>query len=187
MPLPTVIPILFCSPSTLNRICKYGGEPEYWVEVRESGEKGQEKEEKKERKEVAEDNPMWYGITLHANMSTPSHSTMGLQLEYTRVLYYVDPYALQIWFIIYMLQICLTKSPLAQVPASNVRTQALIQLAMSERITWRRCETGQGLLLVRIAHKALRLFQIVYVLASWLMAIFPHYGKAKLKFLSSNM
>lgn len=39
----------------LNRTCKYGGEPEYWVETREVGEKGQEKEEKKERKEVIED------------------------------------------------------------------------------------------------------------------------------------
>lgn len=58
IPLPTVLPILLCSLSTLNRTCKYGGEPEYWVETREVGEKGLEKEEKKERKEVVEDSPM---------------------------------------------------------------------------------------------------------------------------------
>lgn len=39
----------------LRRNCKYGGEPEYWVEVRETGEKGQERETKKQRKEVSED------------------------------------------------------------------------------------------------------------------------------------
>ena len=41
--------------SVAGRNCKYSGEPEYWVEVRESGEKGQEKETKKQRKEVSQD------------------------------------------------------------------------------------------------------------------------------------
>lgn len=54
IPLPNVIPILFLT-LNLTRTCKYGGEPEYWVEVREVGEKGNEKEEKKERREVVED------------------------------------------------------------------------------------------------------------------------------------
>lgn len=35
--------------------CKYSGEEEYWVEVRETGERGQEREQKKQRKEIAED------------------------------------------------------------------------------------------------------------------------------------
>jgi hypothetical protein len=41
--------------SVAGRNCKYSGEPEYWVEVRESGEKGQEKETKKQRKEISQD------------------------------------------------------------------------------------------------------------------------------------
>ncbi|CAL1131538.1 unnamed protein product [Cladocopium goreaui] len=39
----------------LVRNCKYGGEPEYWVEVRETGEKGQEREQKKRRIEITKD------------------------------------------------------------------------------------------------------------------------------------
>ena len=39
----------------LGRDCKYGGEQEYWVEVRETGEKGQELEHKKARKEITEE------------------------------------------------------------------------------------------------------------------------------------
>lgn len=41
--------------SVAGRNCKYSGEPEYWVEVRESGEKGQEKETTKQRKEISQD------------------------------------------------------------------------------------------------------------------------------------
>jgi len=41
--------------SVARRKCKYSGEPEYWVEVRESGEKGQEKETTKQRKEISQD------------------------------------------------------------------------------------------------------------------------------------
>jgi hypothetical protein len=39
----------------VDRTCKYGGEPEYWVETRESGEINEEKEKKKQRIEIAED------------------------------------------------------------------------------------------------------------------------------------
>ncbi|CAL1167898.1 unnamed protein product [Cladocopium goreaui] len=39
----------------LVRSCKYSGEPEYWVEVLETGEKGQERESKKQRKEISQD------------------------------------------------------------------------------------------------------------------------------------
>lgn len=39
----------------MDRTCKYGGEPEYWVETGERGEKGQEKEKQKKRVEVEED------------------------------------------------------------------------------------------------------------------------------------
>jgi hypothetical protein len=41
--------------SSCGRNCKYGGEPEYWVEVRETGEKGQEREQKKRRIEITKD------------------------------------------------------------------------------------------------------------------------------------
>ena len=38
-----------------DRYCKYSGDPEYWIEIRQSGEKGQERETKKQRKEIGED------------------------------------------------------------------------------------------------------------------------------------
>lgn len=44
-----------CLIQLLWRNCKYDGEPEYWIEVRETGEKGQERETKRQRKEVSED------------------------------------------------------------------------------------------------------------------------------------
>ena len=37
------------------RCCKYGGDDEYWVDIRETGEKGQEKSKTKERREECED------------------------------------------------------------------------------------------------------------------------------------
>ena len=45
----------FLGSSVPGRNCKYSGEPEYWVEVQETGEKGQEKETKKQRKETSKD------------------------------------------------------------------------------------------------------------------------------------
>ena len=39
----------------LTRKCRYGGEDEYWVETRETGERGQEQNKKHERKEISED------------------------------------------------------------------------------------------------------------------------------------
>jgi hypothetical protein len=48
----------------MGRTCKYGGEPEYWVETRETGEKGSEKEEKKKRIEISEDSLCPYTYIL---------------------------------------------------------------------------------------------------------------------------
>ena len=50
--MPTQHVVTFC---LLDRTCKYGGEPEYWVETREEGEKGQELEVKRRRIETTED------------------------------------------------------------------------------------------------------------------------------------
>lgn len=54
--------ILWClnlNPS-LWRICKYSGEPEYWVDIRETGEKGQERENKRQRVETSKDPKIRY-------------------------------------------------------------------------------------------------------------------------------
>jgi len=54
--------IIWClnlNPS-LWRICKYSGEPEYWVDIRETGEKGQERENKRQRVETSKDPKIRY-------------------------------------------------------------------------------------------------------------------------------
>lgn len=51
------------------RACRYGGEDEYWVETRETGERGQERVEKKERKEVCKDwdhSSMFWGKQVYS-------------------------------------------------------------------------------------------------------------------------
>ena len=69
----------------LWRHCKYGGDPEYWIEVREMGEKGQEKETKKQRKEVTEDH--WPNIICNDRCShilTPSSHAIA-EISHTAV------------------------------------------------------------------------------------------------------
>ena len=57
------------------RSCKYSGEPEYWVEVLETGEKGQERESKKQRKEISQDTlVVLVGIQLLKSRQAASHS-----------------------------------------------------------------------------------------------------------------
>lgn len=57
MDIPTIQFIVFLhSPeSSSGRSCKYGGEEEYWIEVRETGKVGQEKRKQKEEKEITQD------------------------------------------------------------------------------------------------------------------------------------
>ena len=51
------------------RNCKYDGEPEYWVDVRESGEMGEEKEKKRQRTEVCEDGKVLVCLTCYCTVA----------------------------------------------------------------------------------------------------------------------